>query len=117
MCTFNGAEFLPAQLESILAQTRPPDEIVVCDDASTDETTGILRSFAADSVKLKFNQQNVGSVKNFEQAISLCTGDVIALSDQDDVWREDKLELIESAFHKNPKQAWSFRTQRLWMNI
>jgi len=108
MCTYNGAEFLPAQLESILAQTRPPDEIVICDDASTDETTEILRGFAGDSVKLKINQQNVGSVKNFEQAISLCTGDVIALSDQDDVWREDKLSLIESAFHKEPKAGLVF---------
>ena len=105
MCTYNGAEFLPAQLESIVAQTRRPDEIVICDDASTDNTRSLLEHFANSStipVALHFNSQNVGSVKNFENAICLCTGDVIALSDQDDVWREAKLQLTEAAFHKNP---------------
>ena len=101
MCTFNGAEFLPAQLESIFAQTRRPDEIVICDDGSSDETQQLLTKFAAKSpvpIALKLNQQNLGSVKNFEQAIKLCNGDVIALGDQDDVWRHDKLESIEHAF-------------------
>lgn len=100
MCTYNGAEFLPAQLESIAAQTRPPDEIVVCDDASTDDTESVLKRFSG--LALHSNKQNLGSVKNFEQAIGLCTGDIIALSDQDDVWRRDKLQLIEDAFRKTP---------------
>jgi len=111
MCTYNGAEFLPAQLESILAQTRTPDEIVICDDGSTDETLQILTKFAAESrvpISLKFNQQNLGSVKNFEQAISLCNGDVIALCDQDDVWRRDKLELMEHVFRETPTAALVF---------
>jgi len=98
MCTYNGAEFLPAQLESIFAQTRPADEIVICDDGSTDET----RSVIPDNVVLHENETNLGTVKNFEQAIGLCTGDVIVLSDQDDVWRADKLQLIEEAFNRNP---------------
>ena len=95
MCTYNGAEFLAAQLESILAQSRKPDEIVVCDDGSTDETRPLLEKFADDSpvpVSLQFNEKNLGSVKNFEQAIRLCNGDVIALSDQDDVWRQRQVE-------------------------
>ena len=100
MCTYNGAEFLQAQLESILAQTRPPDEIVVCDDGSTDDTEAVLKRFSG--LVLHLNKQNLGSVKNFEQAIGLCTGDIIALSDQDDVWREDKLHSIEQAFRKTP---------------
>ena len=105
MCTYNGAEFLPAQLQSIIAQSRPPDEIVICDDVSTDNTRALLEKFAAESpvpITLHINQQNIGSVKNFEQTITLCTGDVIALSDQDDVWRSDKLQLIEQAFNKSP---------------
>ena len=103
MCTYNGAEFLAAQLESILAQTRPPDEIVVCDDGSTDDTRALLEDFSKRApIKLRFNETNLGTVKNFEQAIGLCTGDVIALSDQDDIWREDKLQLIEEAFNRNP---------------
>jgi hypothetical protein len=103
MCTYNGAEFLPAQFESIIAQSRQPDEIVVCDDGSTDETQSLLAKFATETtipVLIHHNQTNLGSVKNFERAIQLCTGDVIAVSDQDDVWRHDKLQLIEQAFNK-----------------
>lgn len=105
LCTYNGAEFLPAQLESIARQTRLPDEIVVCDDASTDKTRALLESFARTSpipVSLYFSDQNVGSVKNFERAIGLCAGDIIALSDQDDLWRSDKLQIIAGSFEQNP---------------
>ena len=111
MCTYNGAEFLPAQFESILAQSRTPDEIIVCDDGSSDETRSLLETYAAQStvpVSLRFNEQNLGSVQNFAQAISLCTGDVIALSDQDDVWRRDKLERIEAAFNQSPSAGLVF---------
>ncbi|HSK65166.1 MAG TPA: glycosyltransferase family 2 protein [Pyrinomonadaceae bacterium] len=104
MCTYNGADFLPAQLASIAEQTRLPDELIICDDASTDQTRALLESFARTSsipVSLYFSDQNTGSVKNFERAIGLCTGDVIALSDQDDVWRKDKLELLEQTFQRN----------------
>lgn len=111
MCTYNGAEFLRAQLESIAAQSRRPDEIVICDDGSTDETESVIKQFAVSSpitVVLHLNEQNLGSVKNFEKAINICTGDVIALSDQDDVWREDKLQLIEAAFNANPSAGLVF---------
>lgn len=104
MCTYNGAEFLPAQLQSIVAQTRQADEIVICDDGSTDETVSLISGYAG----LHVNEKNLGSVKNFEQAVSRCTGDIIALSDQDDVWREDKLHLIEAAFERNPKAGLVF---------
>jgi hypothetical protein len=111
MCTYNGAEFLPAQLQSILTQTRPPDEIVICDDGSTDGTRSMLEEFATESaipINLHFNQQNLGSIKNFEQAIRLCTGDMIALSDQDDVWRSDKLQLFESELNNSPSAGLVF---------
>jgi hypothetical protein len=111
MCTYNGAEFLPAQVQSILTQTRPPDEIVICDDGSTDGTRSMLEEFATESaipINLHFNQQNLGSVKNFEQAIRLCTGDMIALSDQDDVWRSDKLQLFESELNNSPSAGLVF---------
>jgi glycosyltransferase involved in cell wall biosynthesis len=105
MCTYNGAEFLPAQLQSIVTQSRPPDEIVICDDGSTDDTRAVVERFAGESsipITLHINEQNLGSVKNFERAITLCTGDVIALSDQDDVWRSDKLHLFESVLNEAP---------------
>ena len=111
MCTYNGAEFLPAQLQSILDQIRPADEIVICDDGSTDATRSMLEKFATESsipINLHFNEQNLGSVKNFEQAITLCTGDVIALCDQDDVWRSDKLQLFESVLNNSPSAGLVF---------
>ena len=111
MCTYNGAEFLPAQLQSILAQSRPPDEIVICDDRSTDNTLTLLENFKNESpipVTLHINDHNLGSVRNFERAITLCTGDVIALSDQDDVWRSDKLYLFETVLNNSPAAGMVF---------
>jgi len=96
---------LPAQWESIVAQSRKPDQIVVCDDGSSDQTRTLLEQFASGSaipVTIQLNQTNLGSVKNFEQAIRLCTGEIIALSDQDDVWRSDKLQSIEESFKTHP---------------
>lgn len=111
LCTFNGAKFLSAQLESFLKQTRLPDELIVCDDCSTDETVKILQEFSADSpfsVKIFVNEKNLRSTKNFEKAISLCTGDFVFLSDQDDVWKSDKIEIFEAEFNKNPKLGMIF---------
>lgn len=100
LCTYNGARHLAAQLDSIAAQSRLPDELVACDDASTDDSPEILRRFAARApfpVRVIRNDTNVGVARNFETAIRRCHGDWIALSDQDDVWHRSKLELLESA--------------------
>lgn len=105
MCTYNGARFLSEQLESIAAQTRLPDEMVVCDDGSTDESIEIIKNFAqhaAFPVRLEINANNLGSTKNFEKAIGLCDGEVIGLADQDDIWYPKKLELFESVFLSRP---------------
>ena len=101
MCTFNGARFLDAQLESLAAQTRTPDELVVCDDGSSDNTCEIVTEFAhraSFGVRLVVNDKNLGTSKNFEKAIRLCQGPIIALADQDDVWYALKLDRIEKAF-------------------
>ncbi|MDQ3665032.1 MAG: glycosyltransferase family 2 protein [Acidobacteriota bacterium] len=106
MCTYNGERYLRDQLASIAAQTRLPDELVVSDDHSTDATREIVTCFAASApfpVRLHVNEQNVGSTKNFERAIRLCDGDVIALSDQDDVWLPEKLRRIEGCLLRNPR--------------
>jgi glycosyltransferase involved in cell wall biosynthesis len=105
MTTHNGALYLREQVDSILAQTRMPDEVIICDDQSTDVTPELLREFSTRSpvpMTVVFNEQRLGSTKNFEQAIQLCSGDVIALSDQDDVWRPHKLAVIERRFKENP---------------
>ncbi len=105
MCTYNGAVYLPAQLESLAAQARLPDELVVCDDCSADKSAELLRAFAVRApfpVRLYVNERNQGSTKNFEQAIARCTGDVIALCDQDDVWLPEKLERMAVALAAAP---------------
>ncbi len=102
LCTYNGANYVRAQLQSIAIQTRPPDELVVIDDCSTDSTLEIIQRFAAQArfpVRLFVNERNVGSTKNFERAISHCEGDIIALSDQDDVWLPHKLLTFEQALN------------------
>ncbi len=95
MTTYNGEKFIREQLDSILNQTRLPDEIVISDDASADKTVEILMEYKEKYPKLinlLLNKENVGFVKNFERAIMNTTGDLVALSDQDDVWLPTKLE-------------------------
>ncbi len=105
LCTYNGERFLPQQLASIKQQTRPPDELVICDDRSTDQTAEIVREFAASAsfpVKVIENEQNLGAAKNFEKAIQVCSGSLIALSDQDDVWHPTRLERSEQELVTHP---------------
>ena len=109
--TYNGAVYLKEQLESFAVQTRPPDEVVISDDRSTDETLRLIEEFAATAdfpVRLSVNESNLGIAKNFEKAISLCRGDVILLSDQDDVWHSDKLESVERIFEAKPQLSLVF---------
>jgi glycosyltransferase involved in cell wall biosynthesis len=104
LCTCNGAGFLPEQLASYVAQTRRPDELVVCDDASTDATLSLLETFAAEApfpVRIERNAERLGVSRNFALAVRLCTGDVIALSDQDDRWLPHKLERITAMFESS----------------
>ncbi|HEX8284180.1 MAG TPA: glycosyltransferase family 2 protein [Pyrinomonadaceae bacterium] len=111
MCTYAGARFVGAQLESIAAQTRPPDELVVCDDRSPDETARLVEDFAARAafpVRLYVNERNLGSTKNFERAVSLCEGDLVALCDQDDVWLPSKLARLEEEFRSRPRATLVF---------
>ena len=105
MCTYDGERFLQDQLVSISSQSRLPDEMVVCDDNSSDETWSILCSFSKSApfpVRLIRNERNLGVVENFEKALRLTSGDVVFLSDQDDVWRIDKIERISEHFETNP---------------
>ncbi len=105
LCTYNGAHFLAEQLDSYLAQTRPPDEVVVCDDGSSDATCAILDDFARRApfdVQIVHNPTRLGSTKNFEKAIGICAGDFIATSNQDDVWMPAKLEACAAILEANP---------------
>lgn len=95
MCTYNGEKYLEEQLNSILNQTISLHELVACDDASDDDTVAILEEYEAsypDIVTIHENPENLGVNQNFEKCLRRCSGDAIAISDQDDVWRLEKLE-------------------------
>ena len=89
MATFNGDKFIKEQLDSFAKQTITPFELVVCDDGSTDSTLGIVMNFAQSAsfkVRVYQNPENLGFSNNFMKCASLCEGEWIAFSDQDDVW-------------------------------
>ena len=93
MATYNGERFLREQLDSLYSQTHVPDEIVVVDDRSTDGTAAILEEYhQKKGLRYYINEKNLGVNRNFEKAIRLCTGDYVAISDQDDVWLPYKVE-------------------------
>lgn len=100
MATFNGARHLQAQLDSFASQTCLPDELVACDDGSSDATLATLEAFAqraAFPVVVMRNQATLGYVRNFERALSACRGDIVLLSDQDDVWFPEKIARMVAA--------------------
>lgn len=103
MATYNGAAYVPAQLDSILNQTLPPDEILVVDDVSQDETWAILQDYASryPTIRVIRNEKNMGAYANFKQAFKWAKGDLIAPSDQDDIWMPGKLERMIKAFESD----------------
>lgn len=102
MATYNGEQYLKEQLDSIYAQTYNNIEVIVCDDCSSDSTIKILEEYRQKYGLMYYqNKVNLGYVKNFEQAIKLCKGDYIALSDQDDIWFKDKLECLLNSIKDN----------------
>lgn len=111
MCTYNGGPYLSGQLVSFVQQTQWPDELIACDDGSTDNTLQILDQFSKEApfpVRVYRNQQRLGPTKNFEKALSLCSGDLIFLSDQDDVWMPQKVNTLLQALRNNPGAGYVF---------
>lgn len=105
LATYNGAEYLEAQLQSLLIQTRPIDDIVITDDASTDGTPAILRRFGErlpDSCLILLNQDRLGVGGNFERGLRHATGDIVLLADQDDVWLPEKVDRFVGAMEQDP---------------
>ncbi|HYM35390.1 MAG TPA: glycosyltransferase family 2 protein [Steroidobacteraceae bacterium] len=99
LCTYNGVRYLREQLDSLLAQTYRNIEIVAVDDCSTDATIAILQEYAQRDQRLRtfVNPVNLGFKRNFECAMSMCRGKLIAPCDQDDIWLNDKLEKLLDA--------------------
>lgn len=94
MATYNGSKYIKEQVESIIPQLTDEDELVVSDDGSKDDTLKILSAFRDKRIKVYLNTGEHGFVKNFENSLNHSEGDVIFLSDQDDIWKPDKVKRI-----------------------
>lgn len=108
MATYNGAPYIAAQLASFVSQTRRPDELVVTDDGSIDGTVELVRAFASTApfpVRIEVNPVNLGYAQNFNKALSLCSGALVFLCDQDDVWMDDKIARIVALAEANPDRG------------
>lgn len=105
ICTYNGELYIKELLDSILNQTMPVDEIVICDDKSTDNTIPIVQEIASTHNNATFiiikNNTKLGVRKNFEKALNICNGDIKFLSDQDDIWFPTKVKTIYDYFNTN----------------
>lgn len=108
MATYRGAQFVKEQLESILIQLGPHDELVVVDDASPDETVQIIGSLADDRIRLIEAKVNQGYVRSFDQAVVASRGEYVFLADQDDVWTPGRLETMVNALREHNVVASNF---------
>lgn len=111
MCTYNGERHLQAQLDSILQQSQLPDEMVIADDGSSDATQAILERFAATApftVRLIGDRSNLGVTHNFERALRACTGDIVVLCDQDDIWHRERVATLTQVLRDKPSAGYAF---------
>ncbi|MEA5459899.1 glycosyltransferase family 2 protein [Arcicella sp. LKC2W] len=114
LCTYNGSRFLREQLQSLANQTLLPTEVIITDDCSTDNTSEIIKEFE-NVLNIKFfkNDTSLKVTKNFERAISICSGDIILMCDQDDLWHADKLAKIHQYFQNNTDKVAVFSDAEL----
>jgi glycosyltransferase involved in cell wall biosynthesis len=94
MAAYNGEMYIREQIESILKQLKANDELIISDDNSSDKTSDIIREINDPRIKFIINNGEKGYTKNFENALKESSGDIIFLSDQDDVWVDNKVEIM-----------------------
>lgn len=98
MATYNGEKYIAEQLKSICNQTQKVDELIIVDDCSTDHTVAVIHEYICQyqdcNIRLFMNETNLGYKRNFQKALSLCEGDIILLCDQDDIWQNNKVEVL-----------------------
>lgn len=105
MATYNGADYIEAQLQSFVDQTRQPDEVIITDDRSSDNTVALIEQFAENApfkIEVSVNEKNLGYAGNFNAALMQTTGDLVFLSDQDDVWFPEKIAHMIALVEKQP---------------
>ena len=101
MASYNGAKYISIQIASILPQLAEGDELIIVDDSSSDGTSEIIEGFADTRIKLYRNEANLGPARTFDRALSLADGELVFLSDQDDVWYENKVAIIRHHFESS----------------
>lgn len=94
LASYNGEKYIKEQIQSILPQLSISDELIISDDGSKDSTISIIKSFHDERIKLLHNNSH-GVNQNFENALRNATGDIILLSDQDDIWLKGKVEYVK----------------------
>lgn len=111
ICTYNGTRHFPIQWQSLLKQDQLPDEVVICDDQSTDGTPEMLHRLATQApfaVRIIENPVRLGYNKNFEQALSACSGELIFICDQDDYWLPEKISTMTAYMQQHPEAQAAF---------
>jgi glycosyltransferase involved in cell wall biosynthesis len=119
LCTYNGAKFLEEQLTSIINQTHKKLEIIISDDASTDNTIQVINEYAfRDHRIIVFqNTSTIGIKKNFGKVLRLAKGEWIAISDQDDIWVENKIEKLLKCRTAHSLLIHSYNAEFLGTNV
>lgn len=115
ICTYCGERYITEQLTSIIQQTRPVQEIILSDDSSTDCTIELADSILSTSgipYRIIRNQKNSGVTKNFETCISACSGNIVLTSDQDDLWKPNKVEMLLASFD-DPKVVLAYSDAKI----
>jgi glycosyltransferase involved in cell wall biosynthesis len=102
MASYNGERYIAEQLESILSQLSAEDELIIVDDASTDQTREQIAATSDPRVRLLVNEKNLGVLASFEKALSNSSGEIVFFSDQDDVWKPEKVSTILGVFGRIP---------------
>lgn len=108
IASYNGAGYIEEQLDSIRSQTLPPDELIICDDCSTDNTVDVVERYIKnhnleDKWSISVNEKNLGYADNFDYVALKANGSLIFFSDQDDVWEHDKIEIMADIMEKHPE--------------
>ncbi len=106
MATYNGAKYIEEQLQSVIDQTYPVDEVIICDDRSSDETKAVVESYIeknglTDKIHFEVNEKNLGYASNFMKALRKTDGDYIFFCDQDDIWVPDRIEKMVAVLNEH----------------
>lgn len=117
MATYNGEQYILEQLQSILPQLDASDEIIISDDHSTDKTIEVIKSLNDQRIIISFNERDKGFTSNFENALRQASGDIIFLSDQDDVWLPTKVKTLVDSLQYNDLVVANSKVTDEYLNV